>query len=131
MPLHRIRLEDTESEHFRLVSVRADTPAEALAIALRNERKSVGFTLKPGQLEEIEAIPAAKRTGKQRGMIHTHGQSEPYKVVRMDGKPVNDKLLAEAEQALADRDARLAEAGLSPDERAGVVDADADDHPEG
>lgn len=112
--LYRIRLDDPASDHFRLVSTRADSPAEALANALRQEDKSVAFRLGDAHRKAIEGKAPHQRSGKERGQLHTHGQSERYAVTRINGEPVSDDLIAEAEGILRDRAAVLAEMMVEP-----------------
>ena len=112
MPRYRIRLEDPNSEHFRLVTTHADSEAAALANALRNEQKAVGYTLPPADLEAIEAKDPAKRVGRERGNLFMHKQAEPFKVVSVQegtGKPatVTKERLADAHAVLAERQAGL------------------------
>jgi hypothetical protein len=123
VPLYRIRLEDPESEHFRLVSARADTEEEAIALALRNEVKAVGFAYTPEQLAEEQAVPEEERTGKQRGNLHMHAQSQPFRLVRVNGREISAKVREQFETAYAPQvqaAARKAAAIANPD-------ADADD----
>jgi len=112
VPRYRIRLEDPNSEHFRLVTTHADSEAAALANALRNEQKAVGYALPPDELAAIEAKDAADRIGRERGNLFMHRQTEAFKVVSVQegtGKPatVTKERLADAHAVLAERQAGL------------------------
>jgi hypothetical protein len=45
MAIYRVRLEDPDSDEFRLVAVAANTQAEARAICEAQEQRYVGFTI--------------------------------------------------------------------------------------
>lgn len=118
--LHRIRLDDTESDHFRLVSTRADSAAEALANALRQEDKTVAFRLSDAEANRLAAKGATPSglSGKDRGRLHAHHQSARYAVTRINGEPVTQDLIAEADRILADRRALQAEMMVAPEQPA-------------
>ena len=112
MPRYRIRLEDPNSEHFRLVTTHADSEAAALANALRNEQKAVGYSLPSGDLEAIEAKDPADRKGSERGNLFMHKQTEAFKIVSVQegtGKPqsVTKDRLIDAMAVLAEKQAGI------------------------
>lgn len=84
MARFRIRLEDPNSDEFRIVVTHAETEEEAVAAALRLEEKYVAFTMDDDELAKVTKKAESGR-GPAAGRLHMHHQSEPYSVVSVSG----------------------------------------------
>lgn len=82
MPIFRVRLEDAESGEFRQVAVAADSKEEARAICEQQESGHVQFFLSG---EEAAALEEKEKNGelrgRERGLLDSHRQATPYKIV--------------------------------------------------
>ena len=94
MPKYRVRLEDPDSDHYRITSLIAASEEEARAIVERRERRNVEFRLSDEELAEMEDQEAAAERwedlpGRVRAHLHTHRQSEPYRItmISTEGLP--------------------------------------------
>lgn len=71
MPRYRVRLEDPNSEHFRITYINADSPEEAAAKVQAVDADLVAFRLTDEQLNDQDNPPS-------KGQIAVHEQTEPY-----------------------------------------------------
>jgi hypothetical protein len=97
MPRFRVRLEDPNSDEFRVIVIHSDDEAAARVAIERRERKFAEFELDPDGLAD------AKRLVKNGGVVDgkhdrrgladakahlgIHGQAEPYKIVSLEEWP--------------------------------------------
>lgn len=79
MPRFKVRLEDPNSDEFRVTVVSAEDADEAKAICEARERRFVEAKYTD------EELAAADEAGN-RGVRHIHEQSEPYAVVAVVGR---------------------------------------------
>jgi hypothetical protein len=82
MPTFKIRLEDPNSDEFRLYAIAAESEEAAVAELKRRERKRADYRLTTDEMEAIEAgdVPAAQA----KAMLLTHEQADPYEVVSVE-----------------------------------------------
>jgi len=80
MATYRVRLNDPNSEHFRVVMITAASEEEAIAKCLEREARAVAYQIPEDRLEEILAKPEDERSGAERGALHMHQQAELYEV---------------------------------------------------
>jgi hypothetical protein len=69
MPRYRVRLNDPESEHFRVTYISAASPEEAAAKVMELDAKLVEFRLEPDEFETAT-----------KGQLATHNQTHPYEL---------------------------------------------------
>jgi hypothetical protein len=83
MPLFTVRLEDPDSEHFRVSTLEAKDADAAKAWAEEHERKLVAYELSDDDLDAIEKRRkrnAGELRGADKGRKFAHEQSKPYVV---------------------------------------------------
>lgn len=85
MPRYKVRLDDPDSDEFRVTVLSAKDRNEARALAERRERRFVDYTLTDEQLAAAELSPeeaeeqGVVRPGKAALLLHA--QAKPYEVV--------------------------------------------------
>lgn len=72
MPRFRVRLNDPNSEHFRVTYVTADDADAAVEKAKTLDQKIVAFQLTDEELEQLD--------GLTRGQLAAHNQTVPYEL---------------------------------------------------
>ena len=80
--VYHLKLTDTVSGEFRIVSVAASSLDEAEAIVMAQEAKKVGFQITDsGELSELFAKQAeGSLSGREKGRLFAHMQEKPYKI---------------------------------------------------
>jgi hypothetical protein len=83
MAIYRVRLEDPDSDEFRLVAVAADSKAEARAICEAQEQRHVDVTY--SEADELEKKEAkGELRGRDKARLYSHRQRKPYKIVKVE-----------------------------------------------
>ncbi len=103
MPRYRIRLNDPDSNEFRVYRIRAASEAEALEVIERREQRSVDWRMDDDRLADLEEKEAEGIvTGAERGMLHTHRQASRYEVAEVVDLDALVPALADADDAEED-----------------------------
>jgi len=79
MPRFRFRLEDPNSNEFRIVVTHAASEEEARATVERMEAKYVAFRMDADELAETRSRAEAGSRAAA-GRLHMHNQASPYRV---------------------------------------------------
>lgn len=74
-----VRLEDPDSDEYRVTSLLAPDAEAAQEACERSERRLVEFHLPEKRLKDEEA--ASKERGRPTGSLVAHQQTKPYEVV--------------------------------------------------
>lgn len=82
MPTFKVRLNDPDSDEFRIVVIPADSEEAAVSELLRRERKKVDYRLTTDEMAEAKSGKPNPATAKAR--LVTHEQSKPYEVVSVE-----------------------------------------------
>lgn len=88
MPRFRVRLDDPNSDEFRVVFVTADSKPAARARCEQLEQGYVAFAIPDedllAELERKEADGELTHPGREFGLLHQHRQTEPYEVTSVE-----------------------------------------------
>jgi hypothetical protein len=90
MPTFEVRLEDPDSDEFRITTLTVADEAAARAFCEDSERSMVAFRVDPAEEKQLRAMAErdAKRaadepailTGRDKARLHTHRQAKPYAI---------------------------------------------------
>jgi hypothetical protein len=79
---YEVRLEDPDSDEFRVTTLEAEDSAAARERCQEMERRAVAYRLSDDEVKEAEAAERdGTLAGTQKGRLFVHRQEKPYKVV--------------------------------------------------
>lgn len=81
---YKVRLEDPNSDEFRIVYLSAASEDEARALCEEKERQITAFSLAKDELTAEKA--ASKERGRPTGPLVCHEQAEDYAVVSVEAR---------------------------------------------